>query len=355
MTMRKRNTWLAVPCMMLTFSGARAEPLPNCPDDPNVVWSNCQGTVTTPNGSKYVGEFKDDQRNGQGIYIWPDGSKYAGEFSNNEIYGQGILTQPNGVKYIGGFIDTKRDGQGILMFPDGAKYIGEFKDDKFNGQGAYTRTDGTVKEGIWENDQLIKTKEAEPTVLAGVNTQDSLDIVLPVDGKVLHQGSGEILFDFHLIMGDVDIQEYRRVDEFTKKEYISSIKGSCDYAIYLRYLGSEAGYFGMANDRVWFLNIDRNLSIDTHINFSLGSGPYILHPGDEIRLGPLTGGYDNEIDSPTEEQIQILTDETKQRCDPSKISSLALNDSWQTFRFSSGNSMNTQELWGHIKFRMSHQ
>ena len=32
-----------------------------------------QGTYNNPNGSKYIGEHKDDQPNGQGTMIYPDG------------------------------------------------------------------------------------------------------------------------------------------------------------------------------------------------------------------------------------------------------------------------------------------
>ena len=43
-----------------------------------------QGTITSPDGDKYVGEWKDNKRHGQGTYTYPDGSKYVGEFKDGK-------------------------------------------------------------------------------------------------------------------------------------------------------------------------------------------------------------------------------------------------------------------------------
>lgn len=88
--------------------------LPPCPPDHSTVWTNCFGKYTysdsDPPGAKYVGEFRNDKRNGKGTYIQPDGWKYVGEFRNN-----------------------LRNGQGTYFYPDGSKYVGEFRNDKSNG------------------------------------------------------------------------------------------------------------------------------------------------------------------------------------------------------------------------------
>lgn len=47
------------------------------------------GTKTYPDGSKYVGEFKNGKRNGQGALTWPDGRKYVGEFKDDKYIGHG--------------------------------------------------------------------------------------------------------------------------------------------------------------------------------------------------------------------------------------------------------------------------
>ena len=51
------------------------------------------GTYTIasgPNkGDKYVGEWKDDTRNGQGTFTSTDGSIYVGEFSDDKYNGAG--------------------------------------------------------------------------------------------------------------------------------------------------------------------------------------------------------------------------------------------------------------------------
>ena len=127
--------------------------LPPCLGDSSTsFWTNCVGTYTTPSGQKYVGEFRDDKRNGQGTYTFPSGTKYVGEFKDGKRNGQGTLTLPSGEKYVGEFKDGKRNGQGTNTSPDGEKYVGEFRDDKRHGQGTYTSPDGAKYVGEFRDD-----------------------------------------------------------------------------------------------------------------------------------------------------------------------------------------------------------
>jgi len=143
------------PMVFLSLTTNAQSSLPPCPTDTSVVWTNCFGTHTLPNGAKYVGEWKDDKPNGQGTYTSPDGEKYVGEFLDGKRNGQGTNTFPNGAKYVGEFLDGKRNGQGTYTSPDGAKYVGEWKDDERNGQGIQYNPNGSVKEsGMWRDDQL---------------------------------------------------------------------------------------------------------------------------------------------------------------------------------------------------------
>ena len=104
-----------------------------CPSDPSAFWNYCQGTFTDPRGGgKYVGEWKDNRKNGQGTETRPDGYKYVGEWRDNF-----------------------KNGRGTLTFPSGDKYIGEFKDDRFDGQGTYVSANGGTKSGIWKNGELV--------------------------------------------------------------------------------------------------------------------------------------------------------------------------------------------------------
>ena len=64
--------------------------------------------VTSPDGRKYVGEWKDDKKHGQGTYTWSDGSNYVGKFKDGIPNGQGTWTSPDGRKYEGKFKDGKK-------------------------------------------------------------------------------------------------------------------------------------------------------------------------------------------------------------------------------------------------------
>ena len=49
------------------------------------------GSLTHPDGRKYVGEWKDGKRNGQGTSTSTDGQKYVGEWKNGRTW--------NGIQY----------------------------------------------------------------------------------------------------------------------------------------------------------------------------------------------------------------------------------------------------------------
>ena len=119
---------------------------------------NGQGTYTWADGRKYVGEFKDGKVNGQGTLIMADGRKYVGEFKDSNFNGQGTFIMADGSKYVGEFKDGKINGQGTLTWADGRKYVGEWKDGKFNGQGTFTHADGLQDTGVWKNNRLRKER-----------------------------------------------------------------------------------------------------------------------------------------------------------------------------------------------------
>ena len=61
----------------------------------SVSWSGCvqgncangQGVYTSPDGSKYVGQWKDDNYEGQGTLTFPDGSKTTGIWQEGVYFG----------------------------------------------------------------------------------------------------------------------------------------------------------------------------------------------------------------------------------------------------------------------------
>ena len=122
-----------------------------------------QGTYTYEDGEKYVGEYMSGKRHGQGTYTFASGNKYVGEFKNGKYSGQGTFTYADGEKYVGEHKNDKRHGQGTYTFAGGNKYVGEYKNNKRHGQGTYTYADGTIESGIWENGEFqYATNETAP-------------------------------------------------------------------------------------------------------------------------------------------------------------------------------------------------
>jgi hypothetical protein len=93
----------------------------------------------------YVGafSFSNSKRSGQGTLRWADGTKYVGEFRDDLMNGQGTYTSAE-FNYVGGFSNSKFSGQGTYSWANGTKYVGEFRDNLMNGQGTMFAPDGSI-------------------------------------------------------------------------------------------------------------------------------------------------------------------------------------------------------------------
>ncbi len=135
---------------------------------------NGQGTMTWPDGTKYIGEFKNGKPNGQGKKEYSDGFKYVGEFKDGERNGQGTMTYPDGTKYVGQWKDWTMNGQGTMTYPDGSQYVGEFKDGERNGQGTMTYPDGTKEAGEFKDDKKIEQEKDESDSIKAQTTAEEV-------------------------------------------------------------------------------------------------------------------------------------------------------------------------------------
>ena len=107
--------------------------------------SNCNngtGTFYYPNGSRYIGEWKNGKRHGKGRIV-----KYSGIIDKKWSF--------NGSEYNGEWKNDKEDGVGTLIGVDfDSKYIGEWKNGKRHGKGRYIFMGVFDYEGEWENGKM---------------------------------------------------------------------------------------------------------------------------------------------------------------------------------------------------------
>ena len=71
--------------------------LPPCQND--TYRNNCNGALTYPDGSRYIGEFKSNKPDGWGIFFYPPNQmygKFEGEWKNGVRNGVGAFYSQNG-------------------------------------------------------------------------------------------------------------------------------------------------------------------------------------------------------------------------------------------------------------------
>ncbi len=93
------------------------------------VFSSSEFQVKTNEFGKYVGQLKDDKKEGKGTFYWTNGDRYEGDFKNDKREGNGKYFYKNGNRYEGTFKDDQFDGYGIFFWNNGDRYEGEYKKD----------------------------------------------------------------------------------------------------------------------------------------------------------------------------------------------------------------------------------
>mmetsp|Transcript_35257 Transcript_35257/g.77021 ORF Transcript_35257/g.77021 Transcript_35257/m.77021 type:complete len:310 (-) Transcript_35257:162-1091(-) len=115
------------------------------------LYQRCgEGVLHNPDtGSKYVGQFLQDQFHGTGEHIWPDGSRYKGEWKFGLKHGRAEYTSAEGLQYIGQWEEGRRHGQGKQTYANFDRYEGWWFRGFCSGFGTYYFADGSKYEGIW--------------------------------------------------------------------------------------------------------------------------------------------------------------------------------------------------------------
>ena len=101
------------------------------------------------NQTFYIGNYKNNQANGYGKFIVGK-NKYKGEFKNDEANGFGIFNNKE-TNFEGYWLDDMQYGYGEEKWKDGSVYKGEYYFGKKNGIGKYEWADGNIYEGEFCN------------------------------------------------------------------------------------------------------------------------------------------------------------------------------------------------------------
>ena len=117
----------------------------------NILTGN--GKIIFPSGNKYEGGISYGLRHGNGIYRDQNGLIYEGEFVHGIKEGYGRMKKGN-ITYEGTFHNGAIDGYGRLTWDNGDQYEGEFKNNKINGVGTmYWASLGEKFTGQWKDNK----------------------------------------------------------------------------------------------------------------------------------------------------------------------------------------------------------
>ena len=111
-----------------------------------------QGRFESLNGErKYVGQWKDGKMHGIGKEETNE-TLYEGEFVENKKHGKGkIILKEKEESYSGEFTNDEITGKGTYIWKNGNTYTGDFIETQFHGKGKYSWEDGGEYFGDYVN------------------------------------------------------------------------------------------------------------------------------------------------------------------------------------------------------------
>ncbi len=112
------------------------------------------GKMTYASNDDYLGNWKNGKKEGHGVYTWKDKGMYIGEFKNGKMDGIGTCYDNDGlIMYEGEFKNNLPHGQGSYTWPDNKKYVGEFRHGKKHGHGTFYINGEICYQGNWKFDK----------------------------------------------------------------------------------------------------------------------------------------------------------------------------------------------------------
>jgi hypothetical protein len=96
-------------------------------------------------------------RERRGKYNWKRGDSYVGEWKNNIRDGKGKFTSSNGDVYQGDYKKGKMEGRGTYSWANGDTYTGDWLGGNMHGQGTKRYSDGQIEKGFFENDSYVNS------------------------------------------------------------------------------------------------------------------------------------------------------------------------------------------------------
>ncbi|MCP4153403.1 MAG: hypothetical protein GY757_37090 [bacterium] len=121
----------------------------------NCVSGNCTngyGTLSFPNGVKYIGDFSKNKLDGHGVVIGPNGVRAFSYWKAGVPTGTGIITTPDNTLIILKYEKNKQGPfESTIIFSDGRKFDGRFyvKQNLYKGRLFYPN--GKSEDGIIRN------------------------------------------------------------------------------------------------------------------------------------------------------------------------------------------------------------
>jgi len=114
------------------------------------------GIETWKDGSLYMGEFKNNKKDGLGLYRWQDGTIYYGEWKNDTMEGFCNIKFIDDRVYEGQMKNGLKNGYGEFTWKPIRKYIGYYINDVKEGFGIYVWNIKTFKifAGFWHEGKI---------------------------------------------------------------------------------------------------------------------------------------------------------------------------------------------------------
>jgi hypothetical protein len=93
-----------------------------------------EATMTSGDGTTYIGLFKSGMPDGHGYLKWPNGDQFEGNMRQGKRSGPGTFVHANGNVFKGSYENDHREGHGRVDFALGGSCEGEYRDGNLVGR-----------------------------------------------------------------------------------------------------------------------------------------------------------------------------------------------------------------------------